>query len=199
MAEQARQPKNRLKLAGELWKDDGTLYVLHECVPQAGRYPEDFHVMFDSSRRMLLQIKNASTLHVFLALPDYLNWTEFRQLNQTDLAEELGITQASVSRAMAELHTMGVVLRKGKKAATLWKLTTKFWWKGTVGQFNRTNAGNATRDIPPPPPKAAECIGGKQAPGERQPGAPKENAKQTQLRLLTTVKPASKPAPKAGA
>lgn len=93
--------------------------------------------MFDDARHQIIkELRSAATLRVFLALPDHLNWTEFRPLNQSDLATELEIDNASVSRAMRDLLSRGIVERTGKGPVMQWKLSLKWGWRGNAAAYH---------------------------------------------------------------
>jgi DNA-binding Lrp family transcriptional regulator len=100
-------------------------------------YGKRFLIMFDEARHQIIkELRNAATLRVFLALPDHLSWTEFRPLNQGQLASELEIDQASVSRAMKDLLNRGIVEREGKGPASHWRLSLKWGWRGNAAAYH---------------------------------------------------------------
>jgi DNA-binding IclR family transcriptional regulator len=93
--------------------------------------------MFDEARQEIIdQLRNGATLRVFLALPDHLSWTEFRPLNQSQLATRLKITGASVSRAMKDLLNRGIVERIGAGPVMQWKLSLKWGWRGNAAAYH---------------------------------------------------------------
>ena len=93
--------------------------------------------MFDEARHQIIkELRSAATLRVFLALPDHLSWTEFRSLNQSELATALEIDNASVSRAMRDLLNRGIVERTGKGPVMKWKLSLKWGWRGNAAAYH---------------------------------------------------------------
>jgi len=117
--------------------------------------------MFDAELAELAQaVRSGATLRVFLALPVRLDFVAWRRVDQTELAHLLGMDQASVSRAMAELHRLGVLARKGKAPLVLWRFTTKTAWRGRAAAFQKAARSEpvATAVNERPAPIVAEVI-----------------------------------------
>jgi hypothetical protein len=118
---------------------EGREYELRERrTPARGFGGERWCIVFDEARREVYkQLRTASTLRVFLALPDYLSWTEYKPLRRETLAEVLEIDGAGVSRALHELHERGVLERRGKGPVTTWRLSLKWGWRGSAGSYRK--------------------------------------------------------------
>ena len=62
--------------------DSDERFVLSVEAGPTSSYGERWSIMFDEARQQIIrELRSASTLRVFLSLPDYLSWTEFRSLN----------------------------------------------------------------------------------------------------------------------
>ena len=124
-------------------------------------YGKRWCIMFDDTREQLaLEMDSLPTVRVFLILPSYLSWTEFRSLSQAELAARLKIDQASVSRALKDLLNRDIVERTGKGPAVKWKLSLKVGWNGNAAAYHAA-ARNAEKARPPAdlaPLNAAEGI-----------------------------------------
>jgi DNA-binding transcriptional MocR family regulator len=108
--------------------------------------------MFDEARQQIVaELRSASTLRVFLSLPDHLTWTTFSTLNQVELAKKLEIDDGSVSRALKELTERGIVERKGRGPVSKWKLSLKWGWRGSAAAYHAAVREAAANQ----PPKAA--------------------------------------------
>jgi hypothetical protein len=93
--------------------------------------------MFDDARQKIAnELRDASTIRVFLAQPEYLSWTEFRPLSRELLAERLEMSGASVSRALTDLHNCDIIARKGRGPVTQWKLSLKWGWRGGAAAYH---------------------------------------------------------------
>jgi hypothetical protein len=165
---------------------DGQLYDVTEQRPTNQTYAMGAWVITwnESSRYLAQTIKHAATLRVLHALPDYLNFVTFERVDQRKLAAEYDLNQASISRALAELHALGVIEKHGAGPATLWRFSLNYGWKGNLASFNAEKAKRAPGTVrplgPPPPPVVAEGIGRNPPP----PPAPPANERQTRLRLI---------------
>lgn len=61
----------------------------------------------------------------------------WRQLRQVGIAEEMGLSQATVAAALAKLLEHGLIERRGAGPRQEWRLTPEASWKGTAGQYQR--------------------------------------------------------------
>lgn len=96
-----------------------------------------FHTVFtEATANLARRVKHASTLRLFIVLPEDPSYTDWRRIAQDQLAKELDTTQASISRALAELLTLEVIERKGRGPVTEWRLSSDYGWRGTVDQFH---------------------------------------------------------------
>ena len=127
------------KIVG-LVTEGGERIAVSEARPPGRSYGRLFHTTFTHETAALAKkIESGSTLRVLLILPEHLNYTTFKRLDQTKLAAELHMAQSSISAAMAQLLQLGVVERQGKGPVTEWRLTTDFGWKGDVAGFHAFN------------------------------------------------------------
>jgi len=111
-------------------------------------------ITWDSTRALRRRIRSLSTIHVLDALPDHLSWTEWRRLQQADVAGELGIGQASVSRAMAELLDLGLVERRGRHACIEWRLALSAGWRGGPAAYHAARRERGLPQIGGLPPES---------------------------------------------
>jgi hypothetical protein len=117
--------------------DTGQGFVVKVEAGPGASYGKRWCIMFDDARQQIInQLNSLPTVRVFLALPDYLSWTEFRPLNQSKLAERLKVGAASVSRAMKDLHGRGIVERLGRGPVMQWKLSLNWGWRGNAAAYH---------------------------------------------------------------
>jgi len=139
----------------------GTKHVVAQEREPSTSYGRPFMTLFtDIVHEVARSIDSASTWKVLFSLARHLSWTEWRRLDQRELAEELGITAPSVSRALKQLHAMRIVARKGRGPVTMWKMTDELGWRGTVQGYhaNRRARGKLAPLTKPEPRVAAEGI-----------------------------------------
>ncbi len=139
---------------GVLHLDTGQRVAVSEPRPPGRSYGRMFHTTFsEATAELAKRLTSGATLRVMLVLPQHLNYETFKRLDQSSLAGELGMTQASVSRALTELHEQGVVERKGAGPVTEWRLSSDYGWRGSVDGFHafqRQKARQAPQVINPP-------------------------------------------------
>lgn len=71
------------------------------------------------------------TLRVFLLLCGTLDFENWIQISQTEIAKELTLKKPNVSRAMKMLETKGIVLKvKMQGAGQAYRLNPDYGWKG---------------------------------------------------------------------
>ncbi len=88
-------------------------------------------VSIPAMSRAAEQVKYGASIRVLLMLPHYLSFTEFRRVPSTKLGQELGCGQSSVSAAMRDLQSIGLVERQGRGPHTMWRLTEAFGMEAT--------------------------------------------------------------------
>ena len=99
-------------------------------------YPWNFVIMSTPAIRSLARrIRTATALRLFLVLPSILDWQEWRQLRQADLAEELEIAQPHISTALKELLELGILERRGSGPRQEWRLSLDTGWRGNVAEY----------------------------------------------------------------
>jgi len=115
-----------------------------------------FHTTFDEPvARIAQQVTNGAALRVFLILPQHLSYTTFKRLDQRQVGSEIGLDDSAVSRALATLHKLEVIERKGKGPVTEWKLSPDFGWRGDVSAYHaeqRKRGAKAPGKGPAPDP-----------------------------------------------
>jgi hypothetical protein len=197
------QPRHRNKRITDLIDEDGEVYRVTRQRDPKRSYNRVFHTTFDDAEeKIFARINSAATFKVLRAVKTLLTHKTWRRIDQQALAAKLGIGIGSANRALAELVELKVIERRGKAQQVEWRLTLHLIWRSDVDDYHavREERGLNMADALPPELVESRRIYTKEArPGERQSGALKGNTKQTRLRLLTTVKPASQSAPKASA
>lgn len=125
---------------------DGTDHaVIQEREPRRA-YGMSFHTVFTNQVAALaFKITSAPALRLLLILPEHLSYTDFRRLNQCQVAAQLNVSQSAISKAMTELHTAGVVERQGKGTATEWRLSLDYGWRGTVDGYHAEKGKRPSR------------------------------------------------------
>ncbi len=124
------------KIAELVSLETDTRFAITVDVGAGASYGKRWIIMFDEARQQVIrELRSASTLRVFLSLPDHLTWTEFRSLHQSELAAALEIDSASVSRAMRDLLARGIVERIGKGPVQRWKLSLAWGWRGSAAAY----------------------------------------------------------------
>ncbi len=96
-----------------------------------------FHTSFTRpTAELASKVQSPVALRLLLLLPDVLSYTDWRRLDQVQTGARLNVTNSAISRAMKELHALGVVERKGKGPVTLWRLSSDYGWRGDVDSFH---------------------------------------------------------------
>jgi hypothetical protein len=170
---------------------DGTsVRVINEVEPITS-YGRHFMTVFTEEMAHIARtLKHGSTLRVLLLLPLHLSFTEFRKMNQRNIAEELEMSLGGVSEAMKQLTHVGALERQGSGPVTTWKLSPDWGWNGRAGAWMGTQRKRGRNPRAPvqlqtrpgfTAPIAAEDI-------ERKAGAtPQKKPPQRTLRLLTPL------------
>lgn len=157
MAWQETHTSSQLKV---LTDPDGNRYNLR-CDREPGRsFGMQFTVVFtEPYARMVRKIKTAPGLKLFNVLPNYLSFTEFRKVRQEDIAKDLDVSQAAISKALNELAGLGAIERSGTGSLTEWRLSMEWGWRGSVKTFHAEKARRASKPKPKVRP-ALEVVGG---------------------------------------
>jgi len=99
-----------------------------------------FTISFDQAGvHLAKQVRTLSAMKLFHVLPTHLSYHEFRDLDQCTVAAELGTTQASISRGMAELADLGVVEKRRHSRNIEWRLSPDYGWKGDVESYDKAD------------------------------------------------------------
>jgi biotin operon repressor len=81
---------------------------------------------------------SGQTLRVFLYLCSRIDFENFIQVPQVDIARELGIGRNKVSEAVARLQGKGIIIRGPKVGrACVFRLNPHYGWKGKVSSLQR--------------------------------------------------------------
>jgi DNA-binding transcriptional ArsR family regulator len=100
------------------------------------RFPWQWCVMsLPAMLTAALQLRSPITLRLLFLAPSRLDWREWRQLNQYEIASLLGTKQPSISRALKELLAAGLIERRGSGPRQEWRLMPELGWRGNVASF----------------------------------------------------------------
>lgn len=81
---------------------------------------------------------SGESMRVLMALCAVLDFENYIQLSQTDLAKLIGMQQPHVNRAMNELAERGIIIKGMKVGRTLtYRLSPTFGFKGKASGFNK--------------------------------------------------------------
>ena len=117
--------------------ETGERVAVRENRPPGQSYGRQFFTMFDSALLHLVRkVRGGPALRVFLRLPARLDWPDWRKLDQKSLADEIGMHRTEVSRALAELVTVGVIERRGRGPTLEWRLSLDWGWRGQVDAYH---------------------------------------------------------------
>ena len=140
----------RLERLGTLQTADGKTVTLTTLPSADQTYGAQFVTVFPIALKTLCKpIRSIVTMHTLLALPEHLDWATFRRLDQNKLAAEVGTSQASISRSLAELVARGLLERQGKGPVVTWKLSIEWGWNSNVANYHRARATKAGKRAPP--------------------------------------------------
>ena len=129
---------------------DGTKHAVIQERHPSRSYGRQFVIVFtEAMARAAEQIKQGMTLRVLHLLPEYLDFVTFKQLRTVELGARLGTSSGPVSRAMAELHGLGIVEREGTGPRTAWRLSSDWGWNGTADQYHALRGGRLKGKKPP--------------------------------------------------
>jgi hypothetical protein len=146
----------------KLTDEAGASYRVREDRPPPVTFGRGaWFIMFEAEALEIARsLDSVAAWKVLVVLPRHLDWTTWKPLRQQDLADELGLTNGAISKALAELVALKVVLRKGKGTGIRWKLPAEWGFKGTPGQFHQAVANQAKEGAltPPTPANVAEGI-----------------------------------------
>lgn len=100
-----------------------------------------FQRHFTMNQAALITIANElnhDQMRVLMALLAELDYENYIQVAQIDIAEALSMQKTHVSRAIKNLIEFGIILEGPKIARSkTYRLNPQFGWKGTVGNHKR--------------------------------------------------------------
>lgn len=135
--------------------EQGEVLSVTEARQPGKSYGRMFHTQFTHEAATLARtISSAATLRVFLILPDVLSYQHFKRLDQRQLGAELGLDDSSISRALKQLHSIGVVEKRGAGPVKEWRLSSDYGWRGDVAGFHAFNRGKTENAENPPKDQA---------------------------------------------
>ncbi len=137
----------------------GRTVTLQEKRPRQ-RFDDTFTYLFSrgASKLAVADMKSRDWQLMFrlVGVPgERLDFQVFRDVDQYKMADNVGCSQATISRALKRLCELGVVEREnrgGGGRASRYRLSPEFFWRGTAGQYHaargkRTKAKNAQRAV----------------------------------------------------
>jgi DNA-binding transcriptional ArsR family regulator len=86
--------------------------------------------------QLLRNVRDPTALRLWTMLPTMLAPDDWRRLDQRVLANELTVSQPSVSRGLTVLMRAGVVERSGKGPGVRYRMSPRVMWRGTVGAYH---------------------------------------------------------------
>jgi len=105
--------------------------------------------------------KSAEAMRVLWYMVGRLDFENFIQVPQTEIAEELGMHKQHVNRAVKILIDRGVLLRGPKVGrSSSWRLNPHFGWKGKVKNLNeaRRKHLSVVSSAPEPSDKTGDML-----------------------------------------
>lgn len=118
---------------------DGTaLYRLTEEHRTAtASYGRLFVTLFAiDAAELLKHVRDPTALRLWTMLPTMLNAHDWRRLDQRVLAQELAVSQPSISRGLGVLLTVGAIEREGRGPGVRYRMSPRLMWRGTVGAYH---------------------------------------------------------------
>jgi hypothetical protein len=107
-----------------------------------------FHIMIDrETRQIAKRLRDATQLRLFLLLPSFLRFHEWHQIDEERMASELDVTPEELSKAMAALVLLGLVLRRDTalNGTTGWMLSSVWGRKGSYREVQADIAAENDR------------------------------------------------------
>ena len=99
---------------------------------------ERHFTMNQSALLILANTLNGEQLRVLLALLAELDYENFIQVAQADIAEKLNINKVNVSRSVKALIDVGVIFEGPKVGRSkTYRLNEQFGWKGSVSNHKK--------------------------------------------------------------
>lgn len=112
----------------------GGEYQLARVRRASDSYGRRFAVIFDDAARGLAHadLRPLSFRLLFLCLAD-LNFDRWQRVPLAEWADELGVTKGAISKAIAQLHGIGVLERQGRDE---YRLAPALGWRGTPAAYH---------------------------------------------------------------
>ena len=150
--------RSRIVLAapnGELWQG----MTEHRKSESFGR---QFMVVFPDVLAQVASDRTApnNTVAVLVMLWSRLSPDRWGLISQREVAEAMGVSDASVSRAMSALVAHGLIEKRGAGPRTEWRLVPEAGWKGGAGAYQKAirERGRAAAAKSPAPTIQAEGV-----------------------------------------
>lgn len=118
---------------------DGDRWVRTDETAPAGSYGKPFMTVFAQALMPLAKDRDApgGTMPVLVWAWENLSHETWRHLRQAGIAEELGLSPASVSAALGKLLEHRMLERRGAGPRQEWRLTPEASWRGTAGAYQK--------------------------------------------------------------
>ena len=129
-----------LQLPDGTWMDQATGEVVENAqafliTPRHKyNYAEGYYVMSNEAALALAtKVKSKEAFKVLMVLNAYLDFNNWINVNQSQLAKQIGLTRNNFSRGLRELRDLGIILDGPKvgRSATL-RLNSEIGWKGSA-------------------------------------------------------------------
>lgn len=116
---------------GEL-KEGTLVWVGVKRVPYARWYMSNQDAIIELAKDPVIS-KSAANMRVFMYLCGRLDFENFIQLSQMEIAQELGLAKQNINRSIKVLVERGVIIKGPKVGHSYsWRLNDHFGWKGKV-------------------------------------------------------------------
>ena len=125
------------------------------AVPIKAKFPDsvNYAFMFKHGFKHLARLKlHGSELNILFELLSRLEYENWIRVSQQTLAEDLGIKQSSVSRAIKKLIDQNIILREedpSDRRRLIYRLNPSLGWRGEPKEWFECAAEKEYEPIPP--------------------------------------------------
>lgn len=149
----AATPDLRVNLDARTLTADGRTYGLTELKPKSTKYADRFTIVFQRFCDQMVAdpVPNAA-FQVFFWSFRALDHKVYRPVYQDQLVDELGLSQATISRSLNQLTGRGWFERKRDGRTWVYRLSLECSWRGSAaGWHAQKRAIEAGHDVPSEP------------------------------------------------
>lgn len=114
--------------------------VMERRATPSASYGRQFVIIFRDAGEILSGIKHPTAQRLSHLLPHMLSASDWRRLDQKQLAEKLAISQPSISAGLTVLIKAGLLEREGKGPGVRYRFSPRIGWKGTPGAYHAQQA-----------------------------------------------------------